>query len=65
MGVETWTCEVDVALPLSTISSLEVGQILSLPIARNIPVRVGKRTIAHGTLGSVDDRVAIQITNPS
>ncbi|MBF5091471.1 flagellar switch protein [Novosphingobium sp. NBM11] len=56
---------VDVALPLSTISSLEVGQILSLPIARNIPVRVGKRTIAHGTLGSVDDRVAIQITNPS
>jgi flagellar motor switch protein FliM len=41
------------------------GQILSLPIARNIPVRVGKRTIAHGTLGSVDDRVAIQITNPS
>jgi len=56
---------VDVPLPLSAISKLEVGQILSVPIARSVPVRVGTRTVAHGSIGAVDDRVAIQITQLS
>ncbi|MCW1383014.1 FliM/FliN family flagellar motor switch protein [Novosphingobium sp. KCTC 2891] len=56
---------VDMALPLSIISTLEVGQILSVPIARSVPLRVAGRTIAHGSIGAVDDRVAVQLTQLS
>lgn len=53
---------VDMRLPLATISELSVGQVLSVPIARNVPLVVGERTYARGTIGSVEDHVAIQIT---
>lgn len=56
---------VDVALPLSVLSTLEVGQILAVPIARSIPLRVAGRTVAHGSIGAVDDRVAVQLTQLS
>lgn len=56
---------VDVALPLSAISAFEVGQVLNLPIARSVPLRAGTRTIGHGSIGAVDDRVAIQLTQLS
>ncbi|NML92940.1 FliM/FliN family flagellar motor switch protein [Novosphingobium olei] len=56
---------VDVALPLSVLSALEVGQVLSVPIARSIPLRVADRTVAHGSIGAVDDRVAVQLTQLS
>ena len=56
---------VDVALPLSAISGLEVGQILSVPIARSVPLRVAGQTVAHGSIGAVDDRVAVQLTQLS
>ncbi len=56
---------VDVALPLSVLSALEVGQVLAVPIARSIPVRVADRTVAHGSIGAVDDRVAVQLTQLS
>lgn len=56
---------VDMALPLSVLSELQVGQILSVPIARSIPLRVAGRTIAHGSIGAVDDRVAVQLTQLS
>jgi flagellar motor switch protein FliM len=53
---------VDVAMPISAVSRLEVGQVLTVPIARNVPLRVGGLTIGHGSIGAVDDRVAIQFT---
>jgi len=56
---------VDARLPLQAVSRLEAGQVLNLPIARQVPLVIGKRTIAHGTIGAVDDRVAIQITKPA
>lgn len=56
---------VDMALPLSAISRLEIGQVLSVPIARQVPLRVAGRTVAAGSIGAVDDRVAIQITQLS
>jgi flagellar motor switch protein FliM len=31
-------------------------------VARNVPLRIGTRTIAHGTIGALDERVAVQIT---
>jgi flagellar motor switch protein FliM len=56
---------VDVAMPISAVSRLEVGQVLLVPIARNVPLRVGGLTIGHGSIGAVDDRVAIQFNQLS
>lgn len=56
---------VDMSLPLATVSALRIGQVLPVPIARSVPVKVGAKTYAHGTIGALDDRVAIQITQLS
>ncbi len=53
---------VDVALPLTTLSALEVGQVLAVSIARSVPLRVGEALVGHGSIGAVDDRVALQLT---
>lgn len=53
---------VDIRLPLAAISALEVGQILPVPVARAVPLRVAGQTIAHGTVGAVDDRLAVQLS---
>lgn len=53
---------VDVPLPLATLSALEVGQVLAVPVARSVPLRIGETLVAHGTVGAVDDRVALQLT---
>lgn len=53
---------VDVPLPLATLSALEVGQILAVPVARSVPLRIGETLVGHGTIGAVDDRVALQLT---
>jgi len=61
---------VDTRLPLHVVSRLEPGQVLNLPIARQVPLIAGQQAmgqtighpIGHGTIGAVDDRVAIQIT---
>ena len=52
------------APPVSASQPRE-GNLSSLnsSVARAVPLRVGGHTIAHGTVGTVDDRVAIQITN--
>ncbi|MFM9936874.1 MAG: FliM/FliN family flagellar motor switch protein [Novosphingobium sp.] len=56
---------VDIPLPLSALGALEVGQILAVPVARNVPLRIAESVIGHGTIGAVDDRVAIQLTQLS
>jgi flagellar motor switch protein FliM len=68
---------VDTAMSLQVVSRLEPGQVLNLPIARSVPLIIGQPgagadhggghgsaavTVAQGTIGAVDDRVAIQIT---
>ena len=52
---------VDMALPLSALSQLELGQVLPVMVARRVPLRIGDVTVAHGSVGATDDRVAIQI----
>jgi len=56
---------VDVAMPIAAVSRLELGQVLAVPIARSVPLRIGALTIGHGAIGAVDDRVAIQFTQLS
>lgn len=53
---------VDMRLPMSALTELRPGTLLPVSVARNVPLRIGDKTIAHGAIGSVDDRVAIQIT---
>lgn len=53
---------VDIRLPLAAISALEVGQILPVPVARAVPLCVGGQAIGRGTVGAVDDRLAVQLS---
>lgn len=53
---------VDMRMTMSALSGLRPGALLPVSVARNVPLRVGDKTIAHGSIGAVDDRVAIQIT---
>lgn len=53
---------VDMQVPMSTIANLEPGQVLPITVARNVPLRIGDKTIAHGTIGALDEQVAVQIT---
>jgi len=53
---------VDMRVPFSAIANLAPGDVLPVSIARAVPLRVGEATFAHGTIGAVDERVAVQIT---
>jgi flagellar motor switch protein FliM len=54
---------VDMRLGFSALSALKPGDILPVAVARSVPLKIGDKTIAHGTIGEVDDRVAVQITH--
>lgn len=53
---------VDMRIPFSSLSALQAGQVLPVAVARNIPITIGDKLIAHGTVGEMDDRVAVQVT---
>lgn len=53
---------VDMRMAVSALSELHVGQILPVSVARSVPLKVGETTIGHGTVGALDDRVALQLT---
>ena len=52
---------VDMAIPLHRIVALQVGAMLQVPIHRSVPLTIADTTIAHGSIGAVDDRVALEI----
>lgn len=54
---------VDMALPVSAVARLVPGQVLPVSVARNVPLRIGRQTIAHGTIGALDEQVAVQISS--
>jgi flagellar motor switch protein FliM len=53
----------EMRIPLSRIATLEPGQTLAIPVARAVPLRIGGTIVARGTIGELEDRVALQITN--
>lgn len=53
---------VDMRMAFSRLSALKPGDVLPVAVARNVPLRVGGRTIATGTIGEIDDRVAVEIS---
>ncbi|GAA4045084.1 FliM/FliN family flagellar motor switch protein [Parerythrobacter jejuensis] len=52
----------ELKLPLDRLSSLAAGDILPLAPARSIPLQLGSRTIARGAIGTLDERVALQLS---
>jgi flagellar motor switch protein FliM len=53
---------VDMRIGFAALSNLQPGQILPVAVARSVPLKIGDKTVAHGTIGTMDDRVAVQIT---
>jgi len=56
---------VDMAVPLHRLAGLEPGTVLPIMVARNVPLKVGEVLLARGSIGEVDDQVALQITQTS
>lgn len=54
---------VDMTIGFSRLSSLKPGDVLPVAVARSVPLKAGEQTIATGTVGELDDRVAVQISN--
>lgn len=54
---------VDCEMPVATLARLEVGSVLPIAVARKVPLRIGARAIAHGSVGECDDRAALQISS--
>jgi flagellar motor switch protein FliM len=53
---------VDMRISMAAIAAIKPGSVLPVAVARNVPLRVGDKTIATGSVGAADDRVAIRIT---
>ncbi|MBB3938554.1 flagellar motor switch protein FliM [Novosphingobium fluoreni] len=52
---------VDMMVPFTRLAALQVGDVIPVAIARQVPLKAGERTIAVGSIGEFEDRVAIQI----
>ncbi|MBC2670489.1 FliM/FliN family flagellar motor switch protein [Novosphingobium piscinae] len=52
---------VDMAMAMATVARLEPGMVVPVAVARQVPLRLGAVTVATGTVGAADDRVALQI----
>lgn len=61
LPLEVTAVLVDMSLPFSRLSALRPGDVLLVTVARSIPLKVDGRTIATGTVGEVEDRVAVQL----
>ncbi len=53
---------VDMDMPLHRLAAIAPGTVLPIMVARSVPLQVGDVVIARGTVGEVDDQVALQIT---
>jgi len=54
---------VDMAIGFSKLADLKPGDILPVAVARSVPLKAGRRTLAVGTIGEFEDRVAVQLTS--
>ena len=52
-------------LSLSQLDRLAPGDRIPLSVARDIPLRVGSKLVASGSLGTMEDRMALRLTRVS
>lgn len=62
MALELTATVIDMRMPFPAVAQLRLGQLLPVAVARAVPLSIGGKIIAHGTIGALDDRVAVQIT---
>ena len=62
LPMELTATVIDMRMPFPTVAKLRPGQLLPVAVARAVPLSIGGRIVAHGTIGALDDRVAIQLT---
>lgn len=53
---------VDMPIKLSRLAGLKPGMTLPIALDRQVPLRIGNAVVARGTVGEMDDRIALQIT---
>lgn len=53
---------VDMPVKLSRLAGLKPGMTIPIALDRQVPLRIGQTVIARGTVGEMDDRIALQIT---
>ncbi|WP_375289044.1 FliM/FliN family flagellar motor C-terminal domain-containing protein [Qipengyuania sp.] len=53
----------DTRFPLSKLARLTPGMVIPLPINRKVPLTCEGRTLAFGSVGEMDDRIALRITD--
>jgi flagellar motor switch protein FliM len=53
---------VDMPIKLSKLAGLAPGMTIPIALDRQVPLRVGTSVVARGTVGEMDDRIALQIT---
>ena len=56
---------VDVPMSIAKLASLQPGSVIPVAINRNVPLLIGNLTIAHGSVGELDDRVALELNHTS
>ena len=49
-------------MPLTRLTGLKPGDTIPLSLSREVPLKILETTIAYGTLGAADERVALQLT---
>ncbi|GMN01805.1 FliM/FliN family flagellar motor C-terminal domain-containing protein [Erythrobacter sp. MTPC3] len=55
----------EMQMPLSRLTNLSPGDVLPIAPARKIPLRLGDETIAHGAIGTIDERIALRLSDIS
>jgi len=63
MPLEVTAVLVDMRLGMTRLSALRPGDVLPVAVARSVPLQIGGKTLATGTIGEIDDRVAVQLTH--
>lgn len=49
-------------LSLARLQTLAPGDMIPLAVGRQVPLMVGERVIAHGSIGTAEDRMAVRLT---
>lgn len=52
---------VEMPMSMRRLSALKPGDIIPVPVSRAVPLKAGGHIIATGTVGELDDKVAVQI----
>lgn len=52
----------EIDLSLARLQTLAPGDMLPLAMSRQVPLMLGETTIAHGSIGTLEDRMALRLT---